>query len=216
MSHVQWEMPISICICPRNTVCVKDVKSLIFLGLARCSAYFDYPLYMVLFLSKAHNLRGVLQRSFLSEFLPLDDMHEVHVFAGKVVGFEVISHSFWHLLRWGLAGEIQLLWTHVTGYTGLIALLVTPLIVWPMQFQKLRKKIPFEWRKAVHYLAIVWGVAICFHAPKRHIAKLMGAAVGVYALDWAYGFFFQIQAPLSRSMRSDTPTISHMRTEAGR
>ena len=93
-----------------------------------------------------HRLKvfGVLQRSFLSEFLPLDDMHEVHVFAGKVVGFEVISHSFWHLLRWGLAGEIQLLWTHVAGITGLIALLVTPLIVWPMQFQKLRKKIPFE------------------------------------------------------------------------
>jgi hypothetical protein len=122
----------------------------------------------------------------------LDDMHEVHVFAGKVVGFEVISHSFWHLLRWGLAGEIQLLWTHVTGFTGLIALLVTPLIVWPMLFQKLRKKIPFEWRKAAHYLSIVWGVAICFHAPKRYIHYIMGGAVGVYALDWAYGFFFQI------------------------
>ena len=66
------------------------------------------------------------------------------------VGFEVISHSFWHLLRWGLAGDIQLLWTHVTGVTGLISLLVTPLIVWPMLFTTLRKKIPFEWRKAAH------------------------------------------------------------------
>ena len=45
--------PMPICICPRETVCVKDVKSLVFLALARCSAYFDYPLCMLLFLSKA-------------------------------------------------------------------------------------------------------------------------------------------------------------------
>ena len=44
-------------------------------------------------------LFGALQRKYISEFLPLDDMHRIHTFAGKVVGFEVISHSFWHLHR---------------------------------------------------------------------------------------------------------------------
>ena len=184
--------PMPICICPRETVCVKGVLSLVFLVLARSSAYFDYPLYVLLFLSKAHNLRGALQRTYISEFLPLDDLHHIHTFAGRVVGFEVISHSFWHLLRWGLAGEIHLLWTHVTGVTGLISLLATPLIVWPMLFTTLRKKIPFEWRKAAHYLSIVWGVAICFHAPQRYIGYIMGSAVSVYALDWMYGWCFQI------------------------
>ena len=91
----------SICICPRETVCIKDVKSLLFLAFSRLSAYFDYPLYVILFLSKAHNLRGILQRTHLSELLPLDDMHNLHTFAGAVVGFEVIWHSWWHLLRWG-------------------------------------------------------------------------------------------------------------------
>ena len=100
--------------------------------------------------NQAHNLRGALQRSYISEFLPLHDMHSIHAFAGKLVGFEVFSHSFWHMLRWGLAGDIRLLWTHVTGVTGLVSLLVTPLIVWPMLFPILRKKIPFEWRKAAH------------------------------------------------------------------
>eukprot|EP00964_Phaeocystis_antarctica_P011738 scaffold6475_cov67-Phaeocystis_antarctica.AAC.2 len=119
-------------------------------------------------------------------------MHRIHTFAGKFVGFEVISHSFWHMLRWGLAGDIRLLWTHVTGLTGLVALLVTPLIVWPMLFTTLRKKIPFEWRKAAHSLSIVWGVAICFHAPQRYVGYIMGSAVGVYALDWLYGWCFQI------------------------
>ena len=142
--------------------------------------------------NQAHNLRGALQRTYISEFLPLDDMHRIHTFAGKLVGFEVISHSFWHMLRWGLAGDIRLLWTHVTGVTGLVALLVTPLIVWPMLFPYLRKKIPFEWRKAAHYLSMVWGVAICFHAPQRYVGYIMGSAVGVYALDWLYGWCFQI------------------------
>ena len=77
------------CAGPRETVCVKDVKSLAFLALARCaaranpnpnpnpscshiapalhspnsnqarcSAYFDYPLYMLLFLSKVRVRSG--------------------------------------------------------------------------------------------------------------------------------------------------------------
>ena len=96
--------PLDICICPRETVCVKDVKSLVFLAFARLSAYFDYPLYVLLFASKAHNLRGALYRTHLREFLPLDDLHHLHTFAGAV-SFEVIWHSFWHILRWGLAGD---------------------------------------------------------------------------------------------------------------
>ena len=118
----------------RETVCIKDVKSLVFFALSQGSCYFDYPLYMLLFISKDHNLCGALQRTYISEFLPLHNLHHIHTFAGKVVGFEVISHLFWHLLRWGLAGDIRLLWTHVTGVTGLVSLLVTPLIVWLMLF----------------------------------------------------------------------------------
>ena len=181
-----------VCICPRETICVYNVKDMVFLACARLSAYFDYPLYVLLFVSKAHNLRGVLARSFLSELLPLNDLHGLHTLAGAVVGVEVVWHSFWHLLRWGLAGDISLLWTHVTGRSGLVALLLTPLIVWPMLFRGLRKRMRYEVRKALHYLSIVWGIALCFHAPQRHIAIVMGIAVGVYVLDYLYGFFFAI------------------------
>lgn len=196
-SHcVDWQgndfQDIGVCICPRETVCVKNIASLFFLAFSRLSAYFDYPLYMLLFLSKAHNLRGYLQRTYLSEFLPLDDMHHLHTFAGTLVGFEVIWHSSWHLLRWGLAGDIRLLWTHITGISGLISLIVTPLIAFPMLFTKLRLKIDFTWRKALHYLSLVWGISICFHAPARSIGIIMGVAVGVYGLDWLYGYFFKI------------------------
>ena len=182
----------SVCICPRETVCVRRYASLVFLACSRLSAYFDYPLYVILFLSKAHNLRGILQRTHLSEYLPLDDMHYLHTFAGALVGFEVIWHSWWHLLRWGLDGDIKLLWQHQTGISGLISLVVTPLIAWPMLFTRLRKGMEFRIRKALHYLSVIWGVSICFHAPARWIGLIMGIAVGVYALDWLYGYFFKI------------------------
>lgn len=166
--------------------------ALIHISSTGLSAYFDYPLYVLLFLSKAHNLRGILQRTYLSEFLPLDDLHHLHTFAGIIVGFEVIWHTVWHLLRWGLAGDIRFLWEHTTGITGLISVLVTPLIAWPMLFTRLRKGIEFRTRKALHYLSIVWGVSICFHAPKRWIGPIMGSAVGIYACDRLYGYFFKI------------------------
>lgn len=35
---------IDTCICPRETICADDLLSMIFLTIARCSAWFDYPL----------------------------------------------------------------------------------------------------------------------------------------------------------------------------
>ena len=180
--------PMPVCICPRETTCIKDIKSLVFLAFARLPAYFDYPLYVMLFLSKAHNLRGILHRTFLREFLPLDDLHSLHVFAGKVVAIEVFWHSFWHLLRWGLAGDLRLLWQHSTGISGLISLILTPLITWPMLFTRLKVAIDFTTRKALHYLSVVWVISICFHAPASWIRYIMGIAAGIYACDWIYGF----------------------------
>jgi predicted ferric reductase len=180
--------PMTVCICPRETTCIKDIKSLVFLAFARLSAYFDYPLYVMLFLSKAHNLRGILHRTFLREFLPLDDLHSLHVFAGKVVAIEVFWHSFWHLLRWGLAGDLRLLWQCSTGISGLISLILTPLITWPMLFTRLKVAIDFTTRKALHYLSVVWVISICFHAPASWIRYIMGIAAGIYACDWIYGF----------------------------
>ena len=40
------------CVCPRETVCADTIISMVLLALARCSAFFDYPLYMTMFLSK--------------------------------------------------------------------------------------------------------------------------------------------------------------------
>ena len=77
-----------LCLCPRETVCATKWHEVIFLAFARASAYFDYPMYLILFVSKCHNLRGAAYGTHLKEWLPLDDMHHLHTFAGTFVSFE--------------------------------------------------------------------------------------------------------------------------------
>eukprot|EP00984_Skeletonema_dohrnii_P023260 scaffold12346_cov73-Skeletonema_dohrnii-CCMP3373.AAC.1 len=98
------------CICPRETICATNMYSIVLLTLARCSAFFDYPLYMMMFLSKCHNINNICRRTVLREWIDFADMHKVHKLFGVVVGIETMSHSFFHMLRWGLNGDISLLW----------------------------------------------------------------------------------------------------------
>ena len=105
----------------------------VFLLISRCTAYFGYPLMIILFLTKTNHLRTLLQRSWLSMFIPFYDLHHLHVIAGTVMGGISLVHGFFHLLRWGLQGRIFLLWSSYTGISGLIAFSVTPFIVFPMQ-----------------------------------------------------------------------------------
>jgi len=182
-----------LCLCPRETVCATKWHEVVFLAFARASAYFDYPMYMLLFLSKCHNLRGAMYRTYLREWLPISDMHHLHTFAGTFVAVEIVWHSFWHMMRWGLGGDIRFLWQHRTGITGLISLLCTPLIAYPMMLRRLRKSIPYERRKAMHYLSAVWGLSIMFHAPATNIFWVMGACVCLYLGDWLVGYFVGIR-----------------------
>jgi hypothetical protein len=92
------------CICPRESICADDFSSMVLLTLARCSAWFDYPLYMCLFLSKCSNLNNYLQKTVLRCFINFSDYHNVHRLFGIIVGIESASHirwhSFFHLFRW--------------------------------------------------------------------------------------------------------------------
>ena len=178
------------CICPRETICATNVLSIVLLTLARCSAYFDYPLYMMMFLSKCHNINNICRRTVLREWINFADMHKVHKLFGVVIGVETMSHSFFHMLRWGLNGDINLLLETNTGITGVITVIITPLVVWPMVVPVLKQKIPFELRKGLHYLVIVWAIALLWHAPSR-IYYLIGVPALIYALDYFFGFFIR-------------------------
>jgi hypothetical protein len=62
---------MSRCICPRTTVCATNLVSLILLTIARCSAFFDYPLYMMMFFSKCHNLNNIPLSDYTSRIYRL-------------------------------------------------------------------------------------------------------------------------------------------------
>eukprot|EP00984_Skeletonema_dohrnii_P036398 scaffold37322_cov139-Skeletonema_dohrnii-CCMP3373.AAC.1 len=64
------------CICPRETICATNTYSIVLLTLARCSAFFDYPLYMMMFLSKCHNINNICRRTVLREWIDFADMHK--------------------------------------------------------------------------------------------------------------------------------------------
>jgi len=176
------------CICPRETICATDTLSIILLALARCSAYFDYPLYMMMFLSKCHNINNICRRTVLREWIDFADIHKVHKIFGIVVGIETMFHSFFHMLRWGLNSDISLLWTTSTGITGTIAAIITPLICWPMVVPAIKERLAFEVRKGLHFLAIVWAVGLLFHAPSR-IYYLIGIPALIYLVDYLFGYF---------------------------
>ncbi len=178
------------CICPRETICATNTYSIVLLALARCSAFFDYPLYMMMFLSKCHNINNICRRTVLREYIDFADMHKVHKLFGVVVGIETMSHSFFHMLRWGLNGDISLLWETNSGITGLITMIITPLICWPMFVPVLKQNMKFELRKGLHYLAVVWAMALLWHAPSR-IYYLIGIPALIYAVDYLFGFFIR-------------------------
>ena len=76
----------------------------------------------------------------------------------------------------------QLLWTTRTGLTGLVAITLVPFIVLPMTVPYLKTRMPYELRKGLHYLSVVWGAGLMWHAPER-IYFLIGISLFVYITD---------------------------------
>lgn len=57
-----------------------------------------------------------------------------------------------------------------------------------MSVPMLKKKVNFEWRKGLHYLSLLWGIALMFHAPQR-IFWLIGAPFSIYIVDKIFKIF---------------------------
>ena len=190
-------------LCPRVTVCAEEWYTLLLLGFSRTTAYVTYPLMMILFLSKTNHLRTLLQSSWLSLYVPFFDLHQIHTFAGKAVSLAVGVHGAAHIARWAAQGNLHLLTQHQTGLTGLTAFLCTPLITLPLALPCLKRRMSWEWRKGLHYLSWVWGVAILYHAPTQLISTLLGVPVFMYLADYVIG-------SLLRTHRIDSSAFSRL------
>jgi hypothetical protein len=205
------------CICARPTINALTRAQLACLAVSRVAAYLLYPLYLVLFLTMARNLRAYLQFTIVSEYVPLTSLHHLHVRAGMWVGIGVTIHSIFHLIRWGLQGKLSDFLLHSqTGRTGVVGLILTPLIVGPMRLGRLRQAVSFEVRKRLHYLSWLWALALCAHAPQEHVAYIVGTAFAIYVVDWCYGMLAATHAvPSARFVRLESSVMIRFRKPTG-
>ena len=65
----------------------------------------------------------------------MHDLNWVHRFCGAFIAWAFILHSIAHLVRWSLHSELKFLTEHRAGVTGLICLILTPLIAVPSAAQ---------------------------------------------------------------------------------
>ncbi|KAL3922525.1 MAG: hypothetical protein SGILL_002157, partial [Bacillariaceae sp.] len=102
-----------------------------------------------------------------------------------------------HIIRWALQGNLNLMVDHISGMTGILILSSCLLICVPMTV--LKKRIRYEIRKNLHYLFLLFALALCFHSPPSAVpnggfsAYVFGTILVWYFVDYLYCFFFMTE-----------------------
>ena len=166
-----------------------DTLQMVCLGLSRTAAAASLPVLVLAFFSKCKATLNFLSGTRVNMYM-FQDMHRLHSFCGHFLVYEALIHVVLHLVRWAEQGNISLLWTHRTGLSGLVVIVVTPLITLPMVYFK--KRIPYEIRKGLHWLFYLFAVGMCFHVPTAAFPNggfctyVMGTCIVFYTLDRLY------------------------------
>lgn len=109
----------------------------VFLAISRISAFSMYPMLVIVFVTKMKALQSFFSKTPLSMYLGiLNQAHDYHAHAGAYIAIDVWIHTVFHLLRWIAQGNVHLLWTSAAGLSGLITVVATPLITFPMMYFK--------------------------------------------------------------------------------
>ena len=165
---------------------------LVCLGISRSSAFSLYPVIILVFFSKCKATLNYLEKTPISMFM-INNSHKLHSYCGWYIAIDVWIHTIFHLLRWSHQGNIQLLLSTAAGLSGLIAVVVAPLITFFMICCK--QRISYEVRKSLHYLFYVFAIALCFHVPPTgipnggFIAYVLGGSICMYTFDRLYIIF---------------------------
>lgn len=166
------------------------------IGVARISAWLMYPALVVVFFSKFRATVAFLSTTPFAMYMH-SDSHEVHVYCGWNIIVLSAIHSIAHIVRWAEQGNLSLLLYHFSGLTGLFIITSCLLICFPMTI--FRERIKYEIRKYMHYLFIVFAVALCFHTPSSAIPNggftswVFGTILLWYFLDYLFCSFFMTE-----------------------
>ena len=170
----------------------------VILAISRVTAFLMYPDLCILFLGKCRALMNFLSSSPLSHYMH-PNIHEVHKSSGKFIFYLSVIHSLFHMLRWGIAGNIKLLITSYTGVTGIIGLGLMLIIIIFMMFNILKQCLNYELRKLLHYMCIPLAVTMCWHVPASalpwggYMPLVLGVVLCVYVLDFLYVGFYMTE-----------------------
>jgi ferric-chelate reductase len=160
-----------------------------------CITFFYVALVFV-FLSKMRATGSFLAKSPFAIHM-YEDSHELHIYCGWTILYCSLIHGIFHICRWAVQRNLDLLYQHFSGITGLIIISSCLVICLPMTIFK--NRIRYEIRKNLHYLFIVFAVALCFHTPRSAVPNggfscyVFGIVLVWYFLDSAYCFFFMTE-----------------------
>merc|ERR1719262_1572083 len=65
-------------------------------------------------------------------------------------------------------------------------------IVLPFGWDRLKARVKWEVRKVMHYLSVVMGLAVAFHAPETNIFRVMGITLALWLADTVYVRLFRV------------------------
>ena len=92
------------------------------------------------------------------------------------------AHVAFHIIRWVIRDDVQLIYQTAVGVSGAIATVVLiPICVLMKLPECLRERFSWELRKRAHMLCVVFGVALCWHTSRMF--WFMGLVICVYTAD---------------------------------
>ena len=183
-----WHDDHLLSVCPLRTLCAESTFELSMLFISRTSAFYLLPPLIVLFWSKFRASATFLSKTVVSLHFPLAGTHDLHALCGRMVCYAAVVHTIAHLLRWSVRTEAIMVFTTMTGFSGLVAFAACILVGASMAApSRLRQRFSWEARTTAHGLYWVMVVALMFHHWFLRLALLV--VFGCYLTDRVYCIF---------------------------
>lgn len=178
-----------------RTIVAQSHLGMVCIGITRASAFWMYPSLLLIFTTK---FRATMEIIMNSGFAPYtyNDLHELHIWCGKIILLDGLLHALFHIIRWSDQGVMYLMFDHFTGLSGFVLTICICIICIPMYFDWARTRISYEVRKGMHYFFIPMSIALAFHVPLTTIPNggfapiIFPILIIWYFLDAAYVMLF--------------------------
>ncbi len=160
----------TLCPVDKPYICSEGIPQIIFIAIARLTAFASYVMVGFVFVSKMHSTIHFLSSTTFSQTAPIENMHRMHSIMGMIYGGLALVHTVMHLVRWGVRGELELLVKSSPGLSGMMGMVSMTVVVLSMTLAKRCKSIiSFEARMAAHWCFTLLVLAMAFHTPRSRI-----------------------------------------------